>query len=144
MLASLVCVHQYGQIPTCSGASSSGFNIIAPFNLVQMLCSNKPYRVSPIYTTNPPPGLNPTHWLQTTWSTVKIKVIVFPGCSGVTLVEDVERQVQEQEISIFDCQKWIRLWFHSATTALKQQAPSSLLTAGRKTHKFLPLHGPLC
>lgn len=52
MPASLAHMRQSGQILTCSQASPSGFNIMALFNLVQMLRSNKPYSLSPIYTSN--------------------------------------------------------------------------------------------
>lgn len=65
MLASLVHTHQYRQILTCSH-TSSGFITMAPLNLVQILCSNRPYKVSPIYTTNPPVLVSIPHiWLQT-------------------------------------------------------------------------------
>lgn len=47
MPTSLVHIQQSRQILTCSHASPSGYNIMASFNLVQMLCSNKPYSLSP-------------------------------------------------------------------------------------------------
>lgn len=86
----------------------------------------------------PPPGLCPTHQLQTPQSTAELE-LMFLGCSDVTLTDDTRLAgsvtPKNQEIPILTGKLWTR--FHSPT-APGQQTYSWLFTAVRKTHRFFP------